>query len=210
MTAIVGIRQGSEIVIASDGTSIAGNDKDPFDNQKIFRPDGSGRVLVAFSGTRSLLGALEGERNFFGNGKDLSFLKMVNVIVPKLFAFCEKGHFLSKDSDGYLSMIGSFLISTPSSLFRVDPYGTVRVIDGFCAFGFGGSVAMASLLATEGTGLSPSARAIQAVKTAIKLVPGLGYPVYFGEDDQKTILCLPDQTAVDKVIAEDGRTSRNG
>lgn len=196
MTAIIGIKEGQKIILASDGTSIAGNDKDPLENRKVIHPVGSPDILLAYTGTRALINSLEGERGFFGRGKDLTFLKCVNALVPKLFDFCQKRHFSRKDSDGYLALLGAFLIATPNSLFYIDSYGVVYPIDGFCAFGIGSAVAMSSLLATDGRGISLEERALRAVTAAIKNVPGIGYPIYLGENNQKTIYHLPSQSEV--------------
>jgi ATP-dependent protease HslVU (ClpYQ) peptidase subunit len=210
MTAIVGIKEGKKIILASDGTSVSGNDKDPIGNHKVIRPTGSPDILLAYTGTRALINALQAERGFFGKGKELTFVKMVNVIVPKLFEFCQKRHFTRKDSDGYLTIAGGFLFATSEFLYYIDSYGGVFSIDGFCAFGIGSSVAMASLYATADRGISPEERAIRAVQAAIKHVPGLGYPIYFGLNDQKRVKCFDDWPTTSEFLTELAKKETEG
>jgi 20S proteasome alpha/beta subunit len=200
MTAIVGIRDGNKVVLASDGTSVAGNSKYPHDNEKVFRPYGSSHLLVAYTGTRSFLNAIAAEKGFFGDGKNLDFMRIVNVLVPKIFDFAIKENYTKKDADGYLMLIGGFLLATPMSLYHIDAYGVVNSIDGFCAYGFGGSLAFANLLASEHSSLSLEERAISAIQAAIRYVPGLGYPIYLGENDKNKILSFPDPRAVGNIL----------
>jgi ATP-dependent protease HslVU (ClpYQ) peptidase subunit len=202
MTAILGIKEGQKIILASDGTCTMGNDKDPFGNQKVIHPLGSPDLLLAFTGNRGLLNDLREERNFFGKGSELTFMKAVNVIVPKLFAFCQERHYVKKDSDGYLAMVGSILLATPDSLFFIDTFGTVYPIEGYAAFGFGGQVAFSSLCATENRAMSMEERAIRAIKATIRNVPCLGYPMYIGVNDKSRIRCLKDAAEADAYLAE--------
>lgn len=196
MTAIVGIKKEGKILLAADGTSVYGNNKDPFDNQKVIRPLGSSRLLLAYTGTRSFVNAIAAETRFFGDDKHLDFFDLVYVIVPKLFEFGIDSHLIKKDADGYYVLPGSFLIGTSDCLFHIDPYGVVHQIEGYCAYGFGAPLAFSSLLTTEDSNMSIEQRAVLAIQTAIRYAPGLGYPIYLGTNQKKDILVFPKPSAV--------------
>ncbi|MCO5998272.1 hypothetical protein [Actinoallomurus rhizosphaericola] len=174
MTAIVGITDGSTVVIAGDSAGVGGDITQPRLDAKVFT---NGPYVVGYT-TSFRMGQIL--RYAFKapvppDGEDGLHAFMCTGFINGVRESLKEGGWASKDNDQEEG--GSFLVGIRGRLFEIcADYQVGEMADGYTAVGCGAEIALGALHATAGTDMPLQARAIAALEAAAHFSTGVRSP----------------------------------
>jgi ATP-dependent protease HslVU (ClpYQ) peptidase subunit len=164
MTAIVGITDGTTVVIAGDSAGVGGDVTQPRLDAKVFT---NGPYVIGFT-TSFRMGQIL--RYAFKapippDGEDGLHAFLCTSFINSVREGLKEGGWARKSDDQEEG--GSFLVGVRGRLFEIGPdYQVGELVDGYTAVGCGADIALGALHATDNAGMSLEARALAALGAA--------------------------------------------
>ena len=183
MTAIIGIKMGNEIVLASDGITTTGDTYFHISNKssyKVFEVIDSPKHFVAFTGDVASFDFLRKSKefSFFEGRSNVTYDYLVKRFVPRLFKISKKYALLDVNEKRNETLFKfSLLITTPSKMFIIRDNGVVIEHNEMICAGSGQDQLAMKYLEIKDKYVSPREIAIECLKSAIKFGPSIGYPI---------------------------------
>ena len=151
MTAIMAYRNGKQILLGADGTSLYDNAfkfHHGVENtiaMKITQIKDSPTCYIALTGAVKGIDYIRGQSNLLNGRKDPDFKFIVNVFIPRLFELEEQAGLLTV-KDGKKTLDCSGVLITPTRIFNFYSGGLVQQVDDVVARGSGDSSLLTAYL----------------------------------------------------------------